>query len=73
MRDLMGGRPISSPVLSDPRALFVEMVEYSKDGAVLKGNPRSEANKASALSLALRYRSVSPAPGAAQGQSIPGL
>lgn len=54
VRDLMAGRPIASPILEDPRALFVEMVEYSQAGAVLKGNPRSEANKAAALGLALR-------------------
>lgn len=53
VRDLMAGRPVSSPILDDPRTLFVEMVEYSQTGAVLKGNPRNEADKAAAFSLAL--------------------
>lgn len=54
IRDLMAGRPLSATLLEDPRALFVEMVEYSQAGAVLKGQPRNEANKAAALALALR-------------------
>ncbi|MBK8990166.1 MAG: hypothetical protein IPM39_29565 [Chloroflexi bacterium] len=54
VRDLMSGRPISPSLLDDPRAQFVEMVEYSMEGAVLKGEPRRDADKASALALALK-------------------
>lgn len=60
MRDLMAGRPVSSTILDDPRALFAEMVEYSQAGAVLKGSPRSEANKAAALRLALEMNTIMP-------------
>lgn len=53
VRDLMPGRPQAATLLDDPRSLFIEMVEYSQAGAVLKGAPRSTANKAYALAIAL--------------------
>lgn len=36
VRDIMPGRKVESTLLDDPRAGFVDMVEYSIDGAVLK-------------------------------------
>jgi hypothetical protein len=62
IRDVMGGRPQESTLLDDIRAMFVDMVEYSKDGVVLKGNPEDDAAKAAALALALRPRVELPRP-----------
>lgn len=60
VRDIMGGRPQESTLLDDPRAMFVDMVEYSLDGTVLKGNPRDDSQKAAALAMALQTRKELP-------------
>ena len=56
VRDIMGGRPVAATILDDPRAIFVESVEYSKDGAILKGQPSTDAQKAAALSIAIKQQ-----------------
>ncbi|MCL4867743.1 MAG: hypothetical protein KJ063_02145 [Anaerolineae bacterium] len=56
VRDIMPGLPGADPLLDDPRAIFVEEVEYSAAGASLKGSPATEANKAAALAIAMRQR-----------------
>lgn len=60
IRDIMGGRPQASTLLDDPRAMFVDMVEYSLDGTVLKGNPQDDYQKAAALAIALQTRKELP-------------
>jgi len=37
VRDILAGRPRASTLLDDPRALFIESVEYSAQGLKLKG------------------------------------
>lgn len=56
VRDIMGGRPQSATLLDDPRAMYVQAVEYNAEGVVLKGKPGSEGQKAAALGIALRQK-----------------
>ena len=39
-RDLSPGVPVKSPLLDDPRALFIERLEFSKQGLKLKNAPQ---------------------------------
>lgn len=71
VRDLMAGRPVSSDILDDPRALFGILVEYSQAGAVIKGDTSRAANKAAALSMALLSSPSPPASNQLQRSSRP--
>lgn len=51
--DLMGGRPVSSPLLDDPRALLIEEVEYGYDGVVVKSAAVDGLGKINAIQMAL--------------------
>lgn len=52
VNDIMAGRPVASTLLDDPRATFVDVVEYSINGATLKSNSSAQS-KANALAMAI--------------------
>lgn len=54
VRDLMAARNVESVLANDPRALFVERVEYSAAGLVLKGTDSTGLAQAVALQMALQ-------------------
>lgn len=61
-RDMMPGVPVASPLIDDPRAMFIERVDYSPRGLALKGAPIDDIiappNPAQFVKIALKEAAV---------------
>lgn len=54
VRDILGGRPVASPLINDPRATFIESVTYNRNGVAIRGSRDDDITWVAALRAAIK-------------------